>query len=353
MTEVLLSRLSYTYRYKARHIQALRDVSVLVESGELMAILGPSGGGKTTLLRLIAGLQQPTSGDILFDGYSVKKVSARKRGVMMVFQDEQLFPYMTVFQNIAFGLKSQHISGKALRKRVAEVLELVQMTGYEKRLPSQLSGGEQQRIALARAIAVQPKVLLLDEPLSHLDANLREQLREMVRYIQQHLKITMLFVTHDQHEALSIADRVGILMQGALQQVAMPNELLQNPSNIDVARFLGMPNIFCGQKSGRCLRTTLGDFNLSGENSKAQDGEVYFVVPTTAIQPIFDSAIPQNCLTATVVHQQYYYHRWRYTLKIADVTFYMDYLMPCEAAVLDVVIDPMQIKVYPKHATQI
>lgn len=346
MTTVTLTRLSHYYGKNATRIAALQDVSLAVASGELLAVLGPSGCGKTTLLRLIAGLQQPTTGDIQFDGVSVTGLAAQKRGVMMVFQDEQLFPYMTVFQNVAFGLKSQGLHGRALRQRVSETLELVQMCGYEKRLPSQLSGGEQQRIALARAIAIRPRVLLLDEPLSHLDTNLREQLRGMIRDIQRHLKSTMVLVTHDQAEALSIADRVALLIEGRLQQLTTPETLVQNPDSEAIARFLGVPNILEGHKQGASIRTAFGELKCSDWHS-IPDGMVRFAIPTTAVLLPSDEHTQSNCFTAEVIVQHRQGSVLRYTLKLGATILYMDRLRPCATdTTLYINIDPKQIQVF-------
>lgn len=344
MTTVTLTRLNYQYGKNATRNFVLHDVSLTVSSGELMAVLGPSGCGKTTLLRLIAGLQHPIAGDILFDGASVKKLSAKKRGVMMVFQDEQLFPHMTVFQNVAFGLKSQHVRGKTLHQRVLEALETVQMRGYEKRLPNELSGGEQQRVALARAIAIRPRVLLLDEPLSHLDSNLREQLREMIRDIQQKLKITMVLVTHDQAEALNIADRVAVLYDGKLQQVARPDVILQCPANATIAHFLGMPNIMRGQQQDTCIRTAFGTLQVPS-SPNGYFGDVTIIIPTTAVM-LQPDTISNNHFIAKVNGYKRQGHLLRYALQIGETIIYMDTLHRCPPNEhLHVYITPEQIQV--------
>lgn len=327
MTEVTLTRLSYAYNPRAKDALALNDVSLQIASGELLAVLGPSGCGKTTLLRLIAGLQNPTKGDIRFDGISVKGLSPKKRGVMMVFQDDQLFPYMNVFNNVAFGLKSQRIVGRKLRQRVSKTLELVQMSGYERRFPHELSGGEQQRIALARAIAIQPRVLLLDEPLSHLDSTLRYTLRETIRELQRHLGITMLFVTHDQVEARGVADRIAVLFNGQLHQITHADTLYQQPDTEVIARFLGIVNIFEGQLTGRCIRTELGDVYV-GHPPSTHNGAIKFFVPTTAIHVCTEMANGINTFAARVIDHRYYGNILRYRLKINDTTLYMDRLQP-------------------------
>lgn len=223
-------------------VYALNDLSLEILPGEFIALLGSSGCGKTTLLKVVAGLEQPTSGKILIDGRQVTQMPTRDRPIGMVFQSYALFPNMTVRQNIAFPLKVRQRSARMLRERVDELLELVQLTEQVDRYPKQLSGGQQQRTALARALAASPEVLLLDEPFSALDAIVRQQLREQIRQIQQTLQITTLFVTHDQSEALSIADRVAVMSHGKIEQVASPLELYQAPTTRFSASFIGSRN---------------------------------------------------------------------------------------------------------------
>ena len=227
---------------------ALKDVNLLVETGELVALLGPSGSGKTTLLRIIAGLEYPTAGTILFHGEDAIRRDARSRQVGFVFQHYALFRHMTVFENIAFGLR---VRPRALRPskadieaRVMELLKLVQLEGLAQRFPSQLSGGQRQRVALARALAVEPKVLLLDEPFGALDARVRQELRSWLRRLHDELHITSVFVTHDQEEALEVADRVVVMNKGQIEQVGSPEDVYENPANPFVMNFLGSVNLF-------------------------------------------------------------------------------------------------------------
>ena len=227
---------------------ALKDVSLLVETGELVALLGPSGSGKTTLLRIIAGLEYPTAGTILFHGEDAIRRDARSRQVGFVFQHYALFRHMTVFENIAFGLR---VRPRALRPskadieaRVMDLLKLVQLEGLAQRFPSQLSGGQRQRVALARALAVEPKVLLLDEPFGALDARVRQELRSWLRRLHDELHITSVFVTHDQEEALEVADRVVVMNKGQVEQVGSPEDVYENPANPFVMNFLGSVNLF-------------------------------------------------------------------------------------------------------------
>lgn len=224
---------------------ALESISLEVGDGELIALVGPSGCGKTTILRLIAGFETPDSGDILFDGQSVLGVPPERRKVGLVFQNYALFPHMNVFQNVAYGLKFAK-GGGGRAERVHELLDLVGLKGLEKRMPSELSAGQQQRVALARALAPHPQVLLLDEPLSALDAKLRERLRLEIKKIQRALKITTIYVTHDQEEALAIADRVAVMSVARLEQVGSPQEVYHAPATDFVAQFIGQGNLLRG-----------------------------------------------------------------------------------------------------------
>jgi len=226
--------------------KALDGFSLRIEPGELLALLGPSGCGKTTALRLLAGFDQPTSGAVIVDGEDVSRVPANKRDMGMVFQSYSLFPTMSARDNVAFGLRLRKQGSGDRRRRAGELLELVGLSEHTAKYPHQLSGGQQQRVALARALAIEPAVLLLDEPLSALDAKVREQLREEIRRIQLELGVTTVFVTHDQEEALSMADRVGIMRAGRLEQCAGPAELYDRPATPFVAEFVGTMNRFAG-----------------------------------------------------------------------------------------------------------
>ncbi len=226
--------------------KALDGFSLRIEPGELLALLGPSGCGKTTALRLLAGFDQPTSGAVVVDGEDLSRVPANKRDMGMVFQSYSLFPTMSARDNVAFGLRLRKQGTGDRRRHAGELLELVGLSEHTAKYPHQLSGGQQQRVALARALAIQPAVLLLDEPLSALDAKVREQLREEIRRIQLELGVTTVFVTHDQEEALSMADRVGVMRAGRLEQCAGPAELYDRPATPFVAEFVGTMNRFAG-----------------------------------------------------------------------------------------------------------
>jgi len=228
---------SVTKRYGS--FTALDDVSVAVPSGGLTALLGPSGGGKSTLLRVIAGLTEPDAGTVLLDGVDVTRTEARRRGIGFVFQHYAAFKHMTVFDNVAFGLQVRREPRDAVRQRVTELLELVHLEGFAHRLPSQLSGGQRQRMALARALAIQPRVLLLDEPFGALDAKVRAELREWLRELHDRMHVTTVFVTHDQEEAMELAEQVVLVHQGRVEQTGTPDELYDTPASEFVMGFVG------------------------------------------------------------------------------------------------------------------
>jgi sulfate/thiosulfate transport system ATP-binding protein len=228
--------------------KALKEIDLKIDSGELVALLGPSGSGKTTLLRVIAGLESPDAGEVAFYGRDATAREARKRGVGFVFQHYALFRHMTVFENIAFGLrvkpKAARPSEDQIRRRVDELLRLIQLDWVGKRFPSELSGGQRQRVALARALAVEPKVLLLDEPFGSLDAKVRRELRQWLRRFHDELGITSIFVTHDQEEALEVADRIVVMNEGRIEQIGTPDEVYHKPASAFVLNFLGNVNLF-------------------------------------------------------------------------------------------------------------
>jgi putative spermidine/putrescine transport system ATP-binding protein len=230
-------------------VLALDGLDLTIEPGELVALLGPSGCGKTTTLRLLAGLEDADAGHITVDGKDMTRLPASRRDMGMVFQAYSLFPHMTVRQNVAFGLRLRRIGKEQRDRRALEMLRLVELSEQADRYPHQISGGQQQRVALARALAIEPQVLLLDEPLSALDAKVRAQLRDQIRRIQLEVGITTLFVTHDQEEALAIADRVGVMREGKLEQLASPTEVYARPATPFVAEFVGLTNRLSGTVS--------------------------------------------------------------------------------------------------------
>lgn len=227
--------------------KAVSDATFSVKKGELFTLLGPSGCGKTTLLRMVAGFNPIDHGTISFDERIINDISAHKRNIGMVFQNYAIFPHMSVFNNVAYGLKARGIKKEELEERVIEALTMVRMEELKDRSPNQLSGGQQQRIALARAIVIRPDVLLMDEPLSNLDAKLRVEMRTTIKKLQQSLGITTIYVTHDQEEALAISDRIGVMNHGVIQQIDDPETLYKKPANAFVANFIGTSNFIEGE----------------------------------------------------------------------------------------------------------
>jgi putative spermidine/putrescine transport system ATP-binding protein len=260
-------------------VRALDGLSLDIAPGELVALLGPSGCGKTTALRIVAGFEYADSGKVTVDGRDVSPVPAAKRDMGMVFQSYSLFPNMTALDNVAFGLRMRKIGAAERTKRATALLGMVGLAPQARQYPHQLSGGQQQRVALARALAIEPRVLLLDEPLSALDAKVRLQLREQIRTLQQRLGTTTLFVTHDQEEALSMADRVGVMKDGRLEQIATPSELYSTPATAFVAEFVGTMSRIPGNYSGGDEVTVFGrEVPVHGEHGSVSPGEVDVLV---------------------------------------------------------------------------
>jgi putative spermidine/putrescine transport system ATP-binding protein len=222
-------------------VPAVRNASFSLAAGELLAVLGPSGCGKTTLLRIAGGYEQCDAGAVRIHGVDVTGLAPEKRNVGMVFQNYALFPHMTVFENVEFGLRMRRMPRDARRKKVSAILSLVGLEGTEKRKPAEISGGQQQRVALARALVIEPAVLLLDEPLANLDRNVRLYMRDELRSLQQRLRITTILVTHDQEEAIAIADRIAVMDQGRIEQTGRALEICLNPASSFVSGFLGLP----------------------------------------------------------------------------------------------------------------
>ena len=260
MTHVSIKNL--TKIYPGSTIPSLDNLSLEIESGSLTALLGPSGCGKTTTMKMIAGLLDQTEGDVTFDNISILNEKPENRGVVMVFQNHLLFPYMNVQDNIGFGLKMRNVDKDQIYKRVLEMLELVKLPNMENRMPKELSGGQQQRVALARALIVQPKVLLLDEPLSNLDAHLRFEMRDLIRNLQQSMGITTIFVTHDQEEAVVLADQVALILDGRLKQYDKPDVFYKRPIDVLTAQFFGGQNFIKGTSKNNLFNSNIGEFTL-------------------------------------------------------------------------------------------
>ncbi|TXT50100.1 MAG: iron(III) transport system ATP-binding protein [Spirochaetes bacterium] len=267
-TDVSLQRLTKIFKSMdgSGEVVAVNDISLDIKTGELVTILGPSGCGKTTTLRMVAGFEFPTAGSILIGGKDVAPVPPNKRGISMVFQSYALFPHLNIYENIAYGLRVQKLPASEIAGRTRAILELMQLTSMQRRYPSQVSGGQQQRIALARAIVIEPSVLLFDEPLSNLDAKLREYMRDELRKLQKRLGITSLYVTHDQEEAMAISDRIVIMQDGVIRQVGSPRAIYEHPESIFVATFMGKANILPAEILGRDGEAALVD--LAGSRLK-------------------------------------------------------------------------------------
>ena len=244
-------------------VVAVDAMSLVIAPGEFFTLLGPSGSGKSTLLNLVLGALQPDEGEILVGGRPIVSVPMDKRNIGMVFQNYALFPHMTVFKNIAFPLSMRKMSKDEIAERVAEVLELVQLSGFEERYPSQVSGGQQQRIATARAIAAKPPLILMDEPLGALDVKLRIEMQEQLRLLHRSLNVTVMYVTHDQDEAMTLSDRIAVMRDGRIEQIGTPREVYEQPANTWVASFLGDANLIgcrvVGQSSDRTVLATRGE----------------------------------------------------------------------------------------------
>jgi len=327
MTQVTITAL--TKQYAGSSAPSLDQLSIDIQSGELAALLGPSGCGKTTAMKMIAGLLQPTSGDVQFDGQSIVHQKPEHRGVVMVFQNYLLFPYMSVADNIGFGLKMRKYDQKTIAHRVDAMLSLVKLQGYGNRQPSELSGGQQQRVALARALIVQPKVLLLDEPLSNLDSHLRGEMRDLIRSLQQELRITTLFVTHDQEEAMAMADHVGLILDGKLKQYARPEAFYKAPIDQETARFFGGTNFIDGVVEGDCFTSALGRLKIP---AGVTGGRGTLTIRPENIVILPDKSVAcDNTLAATVVKKVYLGTHTKIRLKLNQLT-------------LEVIVNPAHVE---------
>jgi ABC-type Fe3+/spermidine/putrescine transport system ATPase subunit len=273
-----------TKRFNPRKADAaVHQLNMTIASAKITVLLGPSGCGKTTTLKMVAGLLRPTSGDITFDGKSVLAVPAERRGAVMVFQNQLLFPYMTVGENVGFGLTVRGYDKATVRRRVEELLGRVQLPGIADRRPHQLSGGQQQRVALARALIVEPRVLLLDEPLSNLDTHLRDEMRELILDLQRQFQITTIMVTHDQQEAVMMADCIALMFDGRLRQYDVPSVFYRRPADVQTARFFGSVNFVPGWQRGEVVETTLGPFPVP-EACHQQNGPCVITVRPEALR---------------------------------------------------------------------
>ncbi|MGE5572264.1 MAG: ABC transporter ATP-binding protein [Bacteroidota bacterium] len=306
-------------------LKALDDVSLLVREGELLTVLGPSGSGKSTLVKSIAGFVQPDSGRILLDDRDITFERPEKRNTAMVFQSYALWPHMTVFDNISFGLRLRKLPQKSIDEKVSWALELVDLQGLQKRYPRQLSGGQQQRVALARALVVDPGILLLDEPLSNLDAKIRYRLRFEIKKLQRRLNITTIYITHDQEEALSIADSVVLLKDGAVLQAGAPDEIYSKPADAFVAEFLGASNVIRetvkAGSGGLCV--VVGGTMLPAPPSAKVGDQVNVVIRADEVQvgeapPTHELDKGYHVLQGRITDQMYLGSRRRYEMETPE-----------------------------------
>jgi len=314
----------FAHRVKGE-IYAARDVRLDVGPGEFLTLLGPSGCGKTTTLRMIAGFEMPDSGRIRFGGQDVTALPANQRNIGFVFQNYALFPHLSVFENVAYGLRVRGQSAESITQSVAEVLALVGLTGYEQQFSGQLSGGEQQRVALARAIVIHPRVLLFDEPLSNLDAKLRVQMRREIRDLQRRLGITTVYVTHDQEEAMAVSDRIAVMNQGSVIQIGSAEDLYHRPASPFVAQFVGRVNLLGGRVVEIAGDTARIEMLGSIIAAKALPGgiapgdAVQLVLRPEAIEVERDGTA-RGRLQATVVSRTFLGEKIEYVLRCGDAT---------------------------------
>ena len=306
---------------------ALNAVDIEFFPGTLTTLLGPSGCGKTTLLRLVSGLEPVSSGEIWFGDENVTELSATRRDVGMVFQSYALFPHMTVGQNVGYGLGVLKTAPDETRERVREVLEMVDMDGYQKRYPDELSGGQQQRVAVARAMVLRPKVLLFDEPLSNIDSKLRRSMREDIRRLQQESKITSIYVTHDQAEALAVSDEIIIMHKGAIEQKGPPQSLYHHPETAFVANFIGESNVVDGelQGEGKSRQLVLGDaeINISREKQTAQpNGPVKLSLRPEVLEIVPKEETSPQALSGMIVQRAYMGPVIEYSIKTKAGTLF-------------------------------
>ena len=273
---------------------AVDGITCEAPGGKLTFLLGPSGCGKTTVLRMVAGLLEPTGGAIRFGERDVTALPAERRGCGMVFQGYALWPHMTVAENVAFGLESRKLPRDEVRRRTGEALEMVRMSTYAARRPAELSGGQQQRVALARAVVYRPDVLLLDEPLSNLDARLRAEMRREIRRVVDEARLTAIHVTHDQHESLSMADRIIVMREGRIEQVGGPRDVYERPANRFVAEFMGETNVLAATATGDRLtvRTAAGTLESTGAGSRAAGSAIAVIVRPEAFRIHADRDVP-------------------------------------------------------------
>jgi len=337
---LVLKNLAKVFGTGEKAVLAVNDVNLEVKRGELVTLLGPSGCGKTTALRMIAGFEIPTSGKILIDGEDMGATPPNRRPTTMVFQNYALFPHLTVFENIAYGLKIRRNSAQEIRRKAREIMGLVGLEGFEDRSPAQLSGGQQQRVSLARSLVMEPKVLLLDEPLSNLDAKLRVSTRLQIRKIQQRVGITSVYVTHDQEEAMTLSDRVVVMHKGRIMQAGTPQEVYAYPASRFVADFIGKANFLeshvVGKASGNALELDIMGrrFTTAAQKVSFSEGERVLLV----LRPESVRLEPKrpDTLTGTVREAVYLGSQMVYEVDLAKKIITVDVANPHDSLVFKV-----------------
>ena len=352
-TSKLLEVFSLTSRYGDETV--LQGVSFALEKGEVLCLLGPSGSGKTTLLRILAGLEREESGTILYNGKNLQPIASYKRKIGMMFQEYALFPHKTVWQNIAFGLEMQKLEHERVQEKVEAMLVLVGLSGFENRRIDQLSGGERQRVALARCLAPEPELLLLDEPLGSLDRTLRDRLTAEIRAILKSIGVTAVFVTHDQAEAFSVADKVAILKDGILQQYDSPENVYKTPANKVVAEFLGFKNLI--KMSGRDRSVPEGPIWQLVDHSIFEPGSSYLVLirPDGAKVLEKQEQVPRGwpCISGLVTLSRFQGASYRLEVRIGEELLRfelpLDPAPPPEGAIIKLAVNPSAVKLLPSE----
>ncbi len=322
MTKVELTGISK----KFGDFTALKALDCTIESGELVALLGPSGCGKTTTLRMISGLESPTTGEILFDGKDISGYAVQSRNVGMVFQRYALFPHMSVAKNITFGLDVHHVGKSEIAERLDEILDIVQLREFKDRFPSQLSGGQMQRVAIARTLITKPSVLMMDEPLANLDTKLRGEMRAFIKKLQRSFGITTIFVTHDQTEAMELADRIAVIFDGELAQYDVPENIYNRPASLAVADFMGADNIILATVTGKnTVQTTLGALSVDtlSEIPCTTGDDMHVMIRSESIQ-IYESqpSVSENThhIQGTILSRDFFGATIQYTVQCGDDT---------------------------------
>jgi len=314
LSAIALEEVVKEYLSHGEVVQAVKGVTLEVGEGEFFSLLGPSGCGKTTTMRMIAGFEEPTKGVVRLRGEDVTHVPPNKRDVNMVFQSYALFPHMSVWDNVGFGLKQRGTPQEEIRRRVGEMLEIVDLTGREKRRPRELSGGQQQRVALARALVNRPRALLLDEPLGALDLKLRQAMQLELKRIQREVGITFVYVTHDQNEALTMSDRIAVMKDGLVEQLASPREIYERPATAFVAGFIGTSNLLAGTATDGVLKVGAGRVLVPG-----QEGDVSVTVRPEKITVRTDEPAGELSAVPGVVAEVVYLGTYNsYAVRVAD-----------------------------------